>query len=365
MVLRHTLKSWVNRYLADEQAVLLLFLILLFIGFVLMLGQILAPVIAAVILAFVMQGPIINLTQRGVPNWLALGAVYTLFMGVLLAFIFLLLPLIWNQVIALFNELPRMLQKGQELLLALQSQYPQLISDEQLSTWLATAGNELGKVGQWVLSISLASLTNLVAILIYLILVPILTFFFLKDKDEILSWLGNFLPTERHLIAGIWDEMNVQFANYVRGKVVEVIIVGGASYITFVLMGLNYAALLGLLVGLSVIIPYVGAAVVTIPVVLIAAFQWGWTSEFFYLVLAYGVIQTIDGNVVVPLLFSEAVNLHPVAIIVAVLFFGGIWGVWGVFFAIPLATLVNSILNAWPRELTEESIATDVLTESE
>ena len=50
----------------------------------------------------------------------------------------------------------------------------------------------------------------------------------------------------------------------------------------------------------------------------------------------------------VPLLFSEAVNLHPVAIILAVLFFGGIWGLWGVFFAIPLATLIKAIINAWP-----------------
>jgi putative permease len=53
----------------------------------------------------------------------------------------------------------------------------------------------------------------------------------------------------------------------------------------------------------------------------------------------------------VPLLFSEAVNLHPVAIILAVLFFGGIWGMWGVFFAIPLATLVKAVINAWPRPI--------------
>jgi len=58
----------------------------------------------------------------------------------------------------------------------------------------------------------------------------------------------------------------------------------------------------------------------------------------------------LDGNVLVPLLFSEAVNLHPVAIIVAVLFFGGLWGFWGVFFAIPLATLVKAVFNAWPRD---------------
>jgi len=102
------------------------------------------------------------------------------------------------------------------------------------------------------------------------------------------------------------------------------------------------------LVGFSVIIPYAGAAVVTLPVLFVAYAQWGISSEFLYVLIAYSVIQFIDGNVLVPLLFSEIVNLHPVAIIVAVLFFGGLWGLWGVFFAIPLATLINAVINLWP-----------------
>jgi putative permease len=108
--------------------------------------------------------------------------------------------------------------------------------------------------------------------------------------------------------------------------------------------------LLALLVGLSVIIPYIGASVVTVPVVLIAWFQWGWGAQFVWLTAAYLIIQMLDGNVLVPLLFSEVVNLHPVAIIVAILVFGGLWGFWGVFFAIPLATVVQAILTAWPRQ---------------
>ncbi|RJY21141.1 AI-2E family transporter, partial [Pseudomonas syringae pv. actinidiae] len=92
-----------------------------------------------------------------------------------------------------------------------------------------------------------------------------------------------------------------------------------------------------------------GAVVVTVPVALIGLFQWGWSDQFIYLMIAHGVIQALDGNVLVPLLFSEAVNLHPVAIICAVLLFGGLWGFWGIFFAIPLATLFKAVLDAWPR----------------
>ena len=111
---------------------------------------------------------------------------------------------------------------------------------------------------------------------------------------------------------------------------------------------LGMAMLLGLLVGLSVIVPYIGATLVTVPVVMVGFFQWGLSTEFYLMFAVYMVIQILDGNVLVPWLFSEAVNLHPVAIIVAVLFFGGVWGLWGVFFAIPLATLIKAIINAWP-----------------
>jgi putative permease len=140
----------------------------------------------------------------------------------------------------------------------------------------------------------------------------------------------------------------------VRGKAIEILIVGTVTYIAFLLLGVNYAALLALLVGLSVLIPYIGATVVTIPVLLVGYMQWGFSNEFFWLFGIYGVIQFLDGNVLIPVLFSEVVNLHPVFIIISVLLFGGIWGFWGVFFAIPLATLVKAVFNAWPRKAQRE-----------
>jgi len=201
------------------------------------------------------------------------------------------------------------------------------------------------------------NLPVLVTVLVYLILVPILVFFFLKDSDAIIEWAASFLPKERPVMSKIWHEMNDQIANYVRGKVMEIFIVAAVSYVAFAILKLNYAILLALAVGLSVVVPYIGAAVVTLPVAMIGFFQWGWGSEFFYLLLVYGIIQGLDGNVLVPLLFSEAVNLHPVAIILAVLVFGGLWGFWGVFFAIPLATLIKAILYAWPLEDQEAMVA--------
>ena len=189
----------------------------------------------------------------------------------------------------------------------------------------------------------------MITLLVYLILVPLLVFFLLKDEAKIVAWLTSFLPQERPILRKVWAEMDDQIGNYVRGKIYEIFIVGGVTYVAFALLGLSYAPLLGVLVGLSVIVPYIGAAVVTLPVALVGYFQFGWSTDFGWLMVVYTVIQALDGNLLVPLLFSEAVNLHPVAIIVAVLVFGGLWGFWGVFFAIPLATLVKSLISVWPR----------------
>ncbi|OCR23384.1 permease [Pseudomonas syringae] len=343
------LRDWVQRYFSDEEAVVLAVLLFLAFTIVLTLGGMLAPVLAGLVLAFLMQG-LVNLLERlRVPEGGAVALVFTLFMGALLVFLLVLVPLLWHQLITLFNELPGMLAKWQSLLLLLPERYPHLVSDEQVLRAIEAARGEIGKFGQWALTFSLSSLPLLVNIMIYLVLVPILVFFFLKDREVIGRWARGYLPRERALITRVAEEMNRQIANYIRGKVIEIFVCGGVTYIAFVALGLNYAALLAMLVGVSVVVPYIGAVVVTVPVALIALFQWGWSDQFIYLMAVYGVIQALDGNVLVPLLFSEAVNLHPVAIICAVLLFGGLLGFWGVFFAIPLATLFKAVLDAWPR----------------
>ena len=344
------LRDWVQRYFSDEEAVVLAVLLFLAFTAVLTLGGMLAPVLAGMVLAYLMQGLVVALERLRVPGGVAVGLVFALFMGILLVFIVVVVPLLWHQLITLFNELPGMLVKWQSVLLLLPERYPHLVSDEQVLQAIEAARGEIGKFGQWALTFSLSSLPLLVNIMIYLVLVPILVFFFLKDREMIGQWVRGYLPRERALLTRVARDMNRQIANYIRGKVIEIFICGGVTYVAFVVLGLNYAALLAMLVGISVVVPYVGAVVVTVPVLLIALFQWGWSDQFIYLMAVYGIIQTLDGNVLVPLLFSEAVNLHPVAIICAVLLFGGLWGFWGVFFAIPLATLFKAVLDAWPRK---------------
>jgi len=302
------------------------------------------------VLAFLSQGLAVFLQNRGLPQWVSVSVAYLVFLSMFFGVSLGLMPLVWRQLFSLVSELPRMLELAQQNLSLLSERYPEYFSPEQMGALLTGAQSELASLGQTIVTRSLSTIPGILTVMVYMILIPMMVFFFLKDREQILAWLGGFLPAERPLLSRIWLEMNEQFANYARGKALEILIVGGVSYFAFSFFGLNYAALLGLLVGLSVIIPYIGAALVTLPVVMVAYFQWGVGSEFFYIFGVYLFIQALDGNVLVPLLFSEAVDLHPVAIILAVLFFGGIWGVWGVFFAIPLATLIKAIIDAWPRQ---------------
>jgi putative permease len=254
-----------------------------------------------------------------------------------------------RQLTQLVQQIPNYISQGQDLLLQLPQRYPQMVSEEQVQHLINSVGNELAAAGQQFLTWSLTSVANVVGLLVLLVLIPVLVFFLLKDKRLLIDWFKGYLPTDRHLVSTVWADVEAQIANYVRGKAGEILIVGAVSYVTFISLGLEYSALLATMVGFSVLIPYIGAAVVTIPIAFVAYFQWGWGWDFGQVMIAYAIIQALDGNVLVPLLFSEALNLHPVAIIVSILVFGGLWGFWGIFFAIPLATVVQAVLKAWPR----------------
>jgi putative permease len=254
-----------------------------------------------------------------------------------------------GQVGQLAQQLPAMVSALRELLLRLPEMYPDLIDEQQAVEMVEQLRLELLIVGQRLLAYSVVLLPTLVSLSVYVVLVPLLVFFFLKDKSRILRWCVSFLPDQRSLVNQVWQQVNVKVGGYVRGKLYEIVIVGVVSYIVFLALGLQFSVLLATATGLSVLVPYVGALVVAMPVALVAYFQFGATNELLWVLAAYAIIQALDGNILAPLLLAETVNLHPNAVIVAILVFGGIWGFWGVFFAVPLASVVQAVVDAWPR----------------
>ncbi len=345
-------RELLKRYFSDPQVIILVLLLVAGFVFIFLLGNMLLPVFVAIIIAYLLDGVVSWLQRFGLPRNAAVIIVFTCFVALVVVLLVGLLPHISRQIAQLVQELPSMLAKGQRELLKLPEKYPDFFSHERISQIVTYVGSDIGELGQHVLSISVSSVRSIITLLVYLVLVPFLVFFFLKDKHLIFQWAKELLPEQRALTISVWAEVNQQFANYVRGKIWEIVIIWAVCYMVFSFMGLRFAMFLSFLVGLSDLVPYVGSTVMAFPIALIAFFQWGLDWQFVYMVIAYGIIQIFDGNILAPLLFSEAVNLHPVSIIVALLFFGGLWGVWGLIFAVPLATLVHAVYKAWTSSLT-------------
>ncbi len=339
-----------KRFLPNSQAVSLA--IILIVSFVLIysLSSILMPVFASIIVAYLLEGLVDKTSRFGAPRLPSVYIVFCGFMACLGFLLFYLMPLVSQQAVELIQHIPEIINSAQTGVMRLPEIYPKIISETRIQEIMFAVQKELLTYGQNILTLSAASVVGIVTALIYLFLVPMMVFFFLKDKDLLISWFLQFIPKNRNLTVRVWKDVDIQLGNYVRGKFSEVFILWFVSYVTFATMDLNYAMLLAVLMGVQVIIPYIGATLVTFPVIAVAYFQWGLSGDdFMYIVIAYSIIQALDGVILVPVLFSEAVNLHAIAIIVAILFFGGLWGFWGVFFAIPLATVVKAVLSAWPR----------------
>ncbi|MFO6296379.1 AI-2E family transporter [Rahnella selenatireducens] len=350
------LLQWYRRRFTDPQAIALLAILVAGFCILYFLNGILAPLLVAIVLAYLLEWPTVRLQHIGLTRTLSVSVVLIIFAGILLLGMFVVAPVTWQQGVNLLADLPSMLNRFYDFAATLPKRYPALVDAGIIDMMAENLRSKLSGLGESVVKYSLASLVGLLTLAIYLILVPMMVFFLLKDKEQMLNAVRRILPRDRGLAGQVWAEMNQQITNYIRGKVLEMIIVGVATYLVFWIMDLRYSLLLAVLVGVSVLIPYIGAMLVTIPVVIVAMFQWGLGADFWTLIVAYLVVQGLDGNVIVPLLFSEAVNLHPLVIILSVVVFGGLWGFWGVFFAIPLATLVKAVVHVWPDESLNETV---------
>lgn len=330
--------------MADQQLMMLFGSLLAIFLLILLASNVLAPLLFAIALAYVLNDVVRLLERLRFPRLMAVLVVCLTAIITILFLMLAILPVLLEQIGQLAGKIPQYSQAIQITLHNLQESYADWLNPAYIERSMASMGTQVQSWGTAILGYSLASIPNLMALVVYSVLVPVFVFFLLKDQQMIIDWATRFLPKEHSLLDRVWNELDVQIGNYIRGRFWESVVVGVAMWLVYKLMGHDYALLLGVLTGISVWVPFVGAAVVALPVILLSFFQWGWVDTCAYAILAYGIIQMIDANIIIPWLFSEMINLHPIAIIVAVLVFGSLWGVVGVFLAIPLAALVQSVL---------------------
>ncbi len=341
------LEGVIKRF-GDNQVMGLTLVLLSAGGVILLFGEPLAPYFTAVVVAYLLEGVIRGLKALRIPRMIAMPLVYILFIVLVVVLVVGLMPHLMQQLTKLLGEMPRITRALENTLRDL-SEYasdyanPEMI--ESLTLSMIEGSQELAASSVTYL---LQGVPGLFSIFVYLILVPFLVFFFLKDKKELLDSLRRLLPRERRLVYRVLRDVNAGVGGYVRGKFWEMMVLGLSTYIVFTLMKFEYAFLLAILTGLSVLIPFVGVLVVTLPVAVLGIVQWGQTWEAAQPTIAYGILQLLDGIIVAPLILGETVKVHPTTIILAVLFFGYLWGILGVFFAVPLAVLVKSVFESLP-----------------
>ena len=342
------INSFLKKIFSNEETIVFSFVILCAFLMMTFFGSVLTPFLISIVVAYLLVGVQKKIESFNISSKWALVITFAIFIVTGAAMLLWLLPILYTQLQAFVLDIPELFNNFLEFVSTLPAKFPELVTSEQITVFFQAVSSELSSITQNIVKSSIAGIQSTITILLYIILFPILVFFFLFDRKNIMEGLSKLVPGNREMFSNIWTEMDMQLSNYVRGKTTEIFVVGLCAAIIFSLVGLKYSALLSVLVGLSVVIPYVGAFLVTVPVVIVGLLQFGLTSEFYILITLYLLLQILDGNLLVPIIFSDAVKLHPVAIILAVFIFGSMFGFWGVFFAIPMATFIKAVWNAWP-----------------
>ena len=341
-------RRWLLRYFSSDQSIALSLTIVFLAICILKLGSMLSPVFIGIIIAYLLQQPI-NIASKYLSYNAASIVVFSSFMAIMLALGFIFMPLIFSQIELLSAEFPVMINEIRTSLIGLSQTYPQLLPAESLNKLLTFMYTSSEDLLHEVIKFIIKGIPSALTFTIDLILIPLIVFFLNKDKDYLGSLVSLLYPSKRDSLMLILDEVNQQLGNYIRGKVLQMMIVTLLCLIVFKSFSVHYALLFSLAIGVSVFIPYVGATLTTVPFIIVAYGQFGgFSSTFWQLMICFQAVQALDGNIIVPLIFSEAVSLHPLLIIFAIIFFGGIWGVLGVFFSIPLASVIKALIMYWP-----------------
>ncbi len=315
-----------------------------------LLGEVLTPFIAGMVLAYFLD-PIADwLEGHGLPRWLATGIILLACLGIFLAIFLLLLPLVVEQARLFAENLPMHLAKLAELFERLT---PDWIKDaierttnkqDLEATELATrAAGWLGGMLKTLVS-GTAALFNFVALVV---ITPIVLFYMLNDWDRMIATVDRWLPRDHaDTLRAIARDIDRAMAGFIRGQGTVALIQGVFYAVALVAVGLKFGLFIGLLSGLLSFIPYVGAMVGGVLSIGMAVAQF-WPDWYMVLVVAliFAAGQFIEGNFLTPKLVGDSVGLHPVWMMFALMAFGYLFGFAGMLLGVPLAAAIRVVLS--------------------
>jgi len=303
-----------------------------------LLAPILSPFLLAAALAYLCDPLVDRLEARKLPRGLGTSLVL---LGLVLGFVLLALvlaPLVQAEARLLMDQLPQALEWVQQTLLPWLKDTlgVDIMQDHaQITGWLKA---QLGQGAQ--LTAYLPRLANgglaVLGFLANLLLVPVATFYLLRDWDRAVAHLGGWVPAPLQAKTfEIAREVDAVLAEFVRGQVAVILVMVIYYSLGLWLVGLSYALAVGVVAGVLVFVPYLGVIVGLLLATLAGLGQHGDLATLIPVWVVFGFGQLLEGMVVTPRLVGERVGLHPVAVIFALMAFGQLFGFFGVLLAIP------------------------------
>lgn len=296
------------------------------------------PLILAGLMFYLLR-PFVNLLNKKMSRGISILLIYLLFIGILIVGLALLGPVLQGQIMSLANNIPQIVEGIQEWFLEIDlfNRISQLQQEEFLNIddYIDSVMDTLNNWGRGAITGVGSLLGSLASGVFTLILLPILLFYVLKDSKKFQEgFIKMFHHKQQSEVREILEDVDRALSSYIQGQGLVCLFVGILCLIAFLIIGLDYALLLGIIAGLTNIIPFFGPWIGSIPAVIVALFLSPITALF--TVLAIIIIQQIESNLISPQIIGKKLNLHPLVIIFLILIAGQLVGLIGMILVVPL-----------------------------
>lgn len=335
--------------------------ILLVIVLAIFFAYLIAPLVELVRRPFNARG-----RERVMPRWLAIGVVYLAIFGSLGIGAWVLTPRLGAQMADMAKQAPDYVVNAQRRAERLNN----LLEELHLPrSWRESANKSVSgaitEAGNYVAGEGFSSAINVLVFLPYLVLIPILAFFFLKDADSFRQSALMMLPQGRIRWRGdeLFQDINSTLAAYIRAQLTSCLIIGTICTVGFAVFNVRYALVLGVVAGLLEFIPLLGPLVVAVVAGVVAGFDSGTKAVA---VLAFlGVLRIVQDYVLYPRIIGSGIHLHPLAVILAILAGHELAGVAGIFLAIPVIAVLTVTYRHWLEHRGSAGLVADLLRPAE
>ena len=337
---------------------------IVFTGWILyLLAPVLTPFLIAALLAYLGDPLVDRLERYRLSRTMSVIIVFACMVIIGMALLLVLIPLIERQLVAFVRSFPEFINWMQNTVLPKLADTfnfdPGLINLDLLKQAAIENWKNIGNIAGRALIEITQSGQVVLAWLTYLLLIPVVTFYLLRDWDRLLANIKGLMPRDHvHLISKLAAECDLVLAEFMRGQLLVMLGQGIIYTLGLWIAGLEFALLIGMLAGLVSFVPYLGFVVGIGAAVIAVMVQYNDMLHLVYVFLVFGTGQAIEGMVLSPWLVGDRIGLHPVAVIFAVMAGGALFGFFGVLLALPVAAIVVVLLRHLHKQYLESELYT-------